>query len=150
MLFCLTISTHFRSPYLASVCLANMWLNLFVAVPKRAPLNSHRPDHLSPIGSTQDGAAAARALPIVLLCAGDGSYFAPFHIEVSDALVKSFVGYYGAPSLTLTVECENCTLTLQRAAGCCILLSPSPTQSKPKCRDHTFSFVCHVVLLHVL
>jgi hypothetical protein len=33
---------------------------------------------------------------MVLVAAGEGSYFEPFHFEVTDALTKSLVEYFGA------------------------------------------------------
>jgi hypothetical protein len=35
------------------------------------------------------------ALPLVLLCGGDGAYLSPFHLDITDGLLKSMVKYYG-------------------------------------------------------
>jgi hypothetical protein len=40
--------------------------------------------------------AGKPSVPLVLIASGNGSYFQPFHFDVSDVLLKSLVSYFGA------------------------------------------------------
>lgn len=40
-------------------------------------------------------APALPALPAVLVCSGEGTFFAPFQLEATDVLVKAFSGFFG-------------------------------------------------------
>jgi hypothetical protein len=35
------------------------------------------------------------SLPMVLLCSGNGDYFTPFHLDLSDVLVKGMIAFFG-------------------------------------------------------
>ena len=44
--------------------------------------------------------AGKPTLPMVLQCSGDGSYFAPYHLDITDPFVKCLSDYFGAQWFT--------------------------------------------------